>query len=145
MFASLQSSGTSLVDQGCWYMMAWLSPLPAPQLGVLKRVKSKLTAPERFGLFNDMLGRGPWNKTLEGRRAHENWLIFKNHFLQAQEWCYSSKRSQFKMLGRLHCWRRSSWPNTHKKENYKGWKQGQETYEEKRYCQGRNNLSWSPN
>ncbi|KAK4824035.1 hypothetical protein QYF61_009626 [Mycteria americana] len=38
-----------------------------------------------FGLFRDLLGRVPWDTSLEGRGAQESWLIFKDHLLQAQE------------------------------------------------------------
>jgi len=36
-------------------------------------------------LFRNLLGRVPWDKALEGRGAHEGWLIFRDHLLQAQE------------------------------------------------------------
>ena len=32
-----------------------------------------------------MLGRVPEDKTLEGKGAQENWLIFKDHLIQTQE------------------------------------------------------------
>lgn len=38
-----------------------------------------------LGLFRILLGRVPWNKALEGRRAQETWLIFKDHVFQVQE------------------------------------------------------------
>jgi len=54
-----------------------------------RRMRSKLTIldfrREGFGPFRDLLGRVPWDKALEGREVQESWLIFKNHFLQAQE------------------------------------------------------------
>lgn len=39
----------------------------------------------KFGLFRNLLGRIPWEWALEGKGFQENWLIFKGHFLQAQE------------------------------------------------------------
>ena len=38
-----------------------------------------------FGLFGDLLGRVPGHKALEGRGAQENWLVFTDLLLQAQE------------------------------------------------------------
>ncbi|PKU47462.1 hypothetical protein llap_2202 [Limosa lapponica baueri] len=38
-----------------------------------------------FGLFMDLLVRVMWDKVLEGRGTPKNWLIFKDHLLQAQE------------------------------------------------------------
>lgn len=40
-----------------------------------------------FGLLGDHLGRIPWPWVLERRGVQESSLIFKGHFLQAQEWC----------------------------------------------------------
>lgn len=39
-----------------------------------------------FGLFKYLLGRIPRIRASEGRGAQESWLIFKHHFLQAQNW-----------------------------------------------------------
>ena len=54
-----------------------------------RRVHSKITTLDfrraDFGLFRDLLGRVPWDKALKGRGIQENWLLFKNHLLQAQE------------------------------------------------------------
>ncbi|KAK4831262.1 hypothetical protein QYF61_016732 [Mycteria americana] len=58
-------------------------------LRALRRVHSKLTTLDfrraDFGLFRGLLGRVQWDKALEGRGAQENWLIFKDVLLQAQE------------------------------------------------------------
>ena len=58
-------------------------------LRAARKVHSKLATLDfrraNFGLFRDLLGRVPWDKALEGRGAQENWLIFKDHRLQAQE------------------------------------------------------------
>ena len=69
-------------------------------LRAVRRVCSKLTTLRfrraDFGLFRDVLGRVPWEKALEGRRAQESWLIFKDHPLQAQEQYIPTKRKSGK-------------------------------------------------
>ncbi|GAB0192044.1 hypothetical protein GRJ2_001669700 [Grus japonensis] len=61
-----------------------------------RRAHSKLTTLDfrraDFGLFRDLLGRVPWDKSLEGRGAQESWLVFKDHLLQAQEQCIPTKK-----------------------------------------------------
>ncbi|KFW07543.1 hypothetical protein N327_05512, partial [Fulmarus glacialis] len=86
-----------------------------------------------FGLFRDLLGRVPWGKALEGREAQESQLIFRDHLLQAQEQRISTKRNSGKNA------RRPAWMNKelldtlkHRKEAYRGWKQGQVAWEEYR-------------
>ncbi|KFW67405.1 hypothetical protein AS28_01846, partial [Pygoscelis adeliae] len=86
-----------------------------------------------FGLFRDLLGRVPWDKALEGRGAQESWVIFKDHLLQAQERFIPTKRKSGKHA------RTSAWMNKelldklkHRKEAYRGWKQGQVAWEEHR-------------
>ncbi|KFW60998.1 hypothetical protein AS28_04482, partial [Pygoscelis adeliae] len=86
-----------------------------------------------LGLFRDLLGRVPWDKALEGRGPQESWLIFRDHLLQAQERCIPTKRKSGKNA------RRPAWVNKelldklqHKKEAYRGWKQGQVAWEEHR-------------
>ncbi|KFV18177.1 hypothetical protein N340_02392, partial [Tauraco erythrolophus] len=81
-----------------------------------------------FGFFRDLLGRVPWDEALEGR-----WIIFKDHLLQAQEWCIPTKRKSGRNT------RRPAWMNKelldqlgHKKEVYRGWKQAQVAWEEYR-------------
>lgn len=49
-----------------------------------------------FGLFSDLLDRALWDKALEGRRAQESWLIFKNHLLQTWERFNPTKRKSDK-------------------------------------------------
>ncbi|KAK4828554.1 hypothetical protein QYF61_027523 [Mycteria americana] len=75
----------------------------------------------------------PWDKAREGRRTQESWLIFKDHLLQAQEQCITTKKKSGKNA------RRPAWMNKefldklkHKKEAYRGWKQGQVAWEEYR-------------
>ncbi|GAB0193896.1 hypothetical protein GRJ2_001854900 [Grus japonensis] len=103
----------------------------------VRRVHSKLTALDfrraDLGLFRDLLGRIPWDKALEGRGTQDSWLVFKGHLLQAQERCIPTKRKSGKNT------KRPAWMNKelldkvkHKKEAYKGWKQGQVAWEEYR-------------
>ncbi|KAJ7411540.1 glycerol kinase [Willisornis vidua] len=77
-------------------------------LQAARRMSSKLTAPDfkraDFGLPRNLLDP-PWDKVLEEREAQEIWLIFKGHFLLAQE-----RRIQTIMkLGRTT--RRPAWMN----------------------------------
>ena len=106
-------------------------------LRAARRAHSKLATLDfrraDFGLFRDLLGRVPWDTALEGRGAQESWLIFKDHLLQAQERCIPTKRKSGKNT------RRPAWMNKelldklkHKKEAYRGWKQGQVAWEEYR-------------
>ncbi|KFQ79023.1 hypothetical protein N337_02880, partial [Phoenicopterus ruber ruber] len=88
---------------------------------------------EDFGLFRDLLGRVPWDKALEGRGAQESCLILKDHLLQAPQRCIPTKRKSGKSA------RRPAWMNEelldklqHKKEAYRGGKQGQVAWEEYR-------------
>ncbi|GAB0203750.1 hypothetical protein GRJ2_002840600 [Grus japonensis] len=102
-----------------------------------RRVCSTLTTLDfrraGFGLFRDLLGRIPWGKALEGRGAQDSCLIFKGCLLQAQERCIPTKRKSSKNT------KRPPWMNKvllgkvkHKKEAYRGWKQGQVAWEEYR-------------
>ncbi|GAB0208353.1 mitochondrial enolase superfamily member 1 [Grus japonensis] len=106
-------------------------------LRAARRAHSKFTTLDfrraGFGLFRDLLGRIPWDKALEGRGAQDSWLIFKGHLLQAQERCIPTKRKSGKNT------KRPLWMNkeilakyNHKKEAYRGWKQGQVAWEEYR-------------
>ncbi|PKU40674.1 glycerol kinase [Limosa lapponica baueri] len=65
-------------------------------LRTARMVHSKLTTLDfrraDFGVFRDLLGRVLWDKALEGRGVQENWLLFKDHLLQAQEQCIPTKR-----------------------------------------------------
>ncbi|GAB0192671.1 hypothetical protein GRJ2_001732400 [Grus japonensis] len=99
-------------------------------LRAVRRADSKLTTLDLrrvdLGLFRDLLGRVSWDKALEGRGAQDSWLVFKGHLLQAQERCSPTKRKSSKYT------RRPAWMNKellgklkHKKEVYRGWKQGQ--------------------
>lgn len=58
-------------------------------LKTVRRAHSKLNTLDfgtaDCGLFRDLLGRVPWDKTLEGGVAQESWLIFKDHLPQARK------------------------------------------------------------
>ncbi|GAB0205316.1 mitochondrial enolase superfamily member 1 [Grus japonensis] len=106
-------------------------------LRAARRACSRLTTLDfrraDFGLFRDLLGRIPWDKAREGRGAQDSWLIFKGHLLQAQQRCIPTKRKSSKTT------KRPPWMNKellgkvrHKKEAYRGWKQGQVAWEEYR-------------
>ncbi|KFV19911.1 hypothetical protein N340_04997, partial [Tauraco erythrolophus] len=86
-----------------------------------------------FGLFRDLLTRVQWDKALEGRGAQESWLIFKDHLLQAQEWCIPTKRKSGRNT-RKPAWMNKEFLNKvkHKKEAYREWKKGQVAWEEYR-------------
>lgn len=45
-----------------------------------------------FDLFKDLLGRILLNRDLQGGRAQESWLIFRDHLLQAQKQSLSMNR-----------------------------------------------------
>ncbi|KFQ85446.1 hypothetical protein N337_12339, partial [Phoenicopterus ruber ruber] len=103
----------------------------------VRRAHSKLTTlafrRADFGLFRGLLARVPWDKALEVRGAQASWLIFKDHLLQAQEQCIPTKRKSGKNT------RSPAWMNKelldklkHKKEAYRGWKQGQVAWQEYR-------------
>ncbi|GAB0177387.1 hypothetical protein GRJ2_000203900 [Grus japonensis] len=106
-------------------------------LRAVKRTHSKLSTLDfrraNFGLFRDLLRRVPWDKVLEGRGAQESWLLFKDLFLQDQKRCIPTMRKSGKNT------QRPAWMNKelldklkHKKEAYRGWKQGQVAWEEYR-------------
>ncbi|RMC04392.1 hypothetical protein DUI87_19213 [Hirundo rustica rustica] len=106
-------------------------------LGAARRAHSNLTAlgfrRADFGQFKDLLGRVPWDRTLEGRGVQESWLIFKDHLFQTQEQCIPTNRKSGKNA------RRPVWMNKEvldklkqKKEAHRGYKQGQVAWEEYR-------------
>jgi len=86
-----------------------------------------------FGLFKDLLGGNSWVKALERRGIQESWLLFKHHFLHAQNWCISMSKKSRKG-GRRPAWvskevlAKPKW----KKNIYGTWKEGENTWEEYR-------------
>ena len=58
-----------------------------------------------FCLLRDRLGRIPWDKAPEGRKAQESWSVFKDQLLQAQEQCTLTKRQSGRNA------RRPTWMN----------------------------------
>ncbi|PKU30268.1 glycerol kinase [Limosa lapponica baueri] len=101
------------------------------------RAKSRITTLDfrsaDFGLFKDLLGGIPWAKALEGREVQESWLIFKHHFLQAQDRCIPRSKKSGKG-GRKPAWmnrellEKLRW----KKKVYRMWKKGLATWEKYR-------------
>lgn len=65
-------------------------------LGACRMVKIKLITLDlrtvNFDLFKDLLGRILLNRDLQGGRAQESWLIFRDHLLQAQKQSLSMNR-----------------------------------------------------
>ncbi|GAB0176269.1 mitochondrial enolase superfamily member 1 [Grus japonensis] len=106
-------------------------------LRAARRVHSKLTTLDfrraDFGLFRDLLGRIPWDKALQGRGAQDSWLISKGHLLQAQERCIPAKRKSGTNTRRPARMNKELLDKLkHKKEAYRGWKQGRVAWEEYR-------------
>ena len=96
------------------------------------RAKSNITGLD-FGLFRYLLGRVPWDKALEGRGVQEDWLIFKEHHLQAKEQFIQTSRKSSK-VARWPAWiEEQLLPKLKpKKEVYRRQKQRQVTWEEYR-------------
>ena len=57
----------------------------------------------KFGLFKDLLRGIPWVRALGGRAVPESWLIFRHHFLQAQDQCIPMSKKSSKG-GRRPAW-----------------------------------------
>lgn len=81
-------------------------------LGVLEgggRVKKASSQPCTWGqqILAFPKGRVPWNKALEERAAQESWLIFKHHFLQAQEQTIPMRSKP----GKISAWMNSELPD----------------------------------
>jgi len=81
-----------------------------------------------FGLFKDLPGRIPRVRALEGRGVQESWLLFKHHFLHAQDRCIPLRKKSSKGG------RRPAWMNkelleelTQNRKVYGMWKEGQAT------------------
>ena len=83
---------------------------------------------DNFGLFKELLGGIPWARALEGRGVQRSWLIFKHHFLHAQDLCIPiSKKSS-------EGGRRPAWMSKEllakvkgKRKVYATWKEAQDT------------------
>jgi len=54
---------------------------------VISRIKTLDIRRANFGLVKDLLGGIPWVRALEDMGVQESWLLFKHHFLHAQERC----------------------------------------------------------
>jgi len=86
-----------------------------------------------FGLFKDLLGGIPWVRVLEGRGVQESCLLFKRHFLHAQDRCIPMSKKSSKG-GRRPAWMSKELPAElkWKRKVYGMWKEGQTTWEEHR-------------
>jgi len=69
----------------------------------ITRIKTLDFGRANFGLFKDLLGGIPWVRALEGWGVQESWLLFKHHFLHAQDWCISLSKKCSKG-GRRPAW-----------------------------------------
>jgi len=99
----------------------------------ISRIKTLDFRTPNFGLFKELLGVIPRARALEGRGVHECWLLFKHHFLHAQERCIPLTKKSRKGG------RRPAWVNKEllaelrwKRKVHGMWKEGQATWEEYR-------------
>jgi len=99
----------------------------------ISRIKPLDFRRANFDLFKELLGGIPWDRALEGRGVQELWLLFKNHFLHAQERCIPLSKKSSKG-GRRPAWMSKEllaeirW----KRKVHGMWKEGQATWEEYR-------------
>jgi len=99
----------------------------------ISRIKTLDFRRANFGFFKQLLGAIPWVRALEGRGVHECWLLFKRHFLHAQERCIPL-RKKWSQGGRRPAWLNKEllvelrW----KRKVHGMWKEGQATWEEYR-------------
>jgi len=63
---------------------------------VISRIKTlDFRRANNSGLYKELLGGILWVRALEGRGVQESCLLFKHHFLHAQDWCIPlSKKSR---------------------------------------------------
>jgi len=60
----------------------------------ISKIKTLHFRRANFALFKELLGGIPWVRALEVRGFQESWLLFKHHFLHAQDRCIPlSKKS----------------------------------------------------
>jgi len=69
----------------------------------ISRIKALDLRRADFGLFKELLGGILWARALEGMGVQECWLLFKHHFLHAQEWCIPLRKKSRKG-GRRPAW-----------------------------------------
>jgi len=85
------------------------------------------------GLFKELLGGIPWIRALEGRGVQECWLLFKHHFLHAQEQCIPLRKKSSKGGRRPALMKNELLAELRWKRKVHGmWKDGQATSEEYR-------------
>ena len=97
----------------------------------ISRIKTLDFKRANFSLFKDLLGGIPAVRNLEGRGVQENWLLFKHHFLHAQDQCISMSKKSSKG-GRTHAWMNKELPTKlkWKIKVYGMWEEGQGTWDE---------------
>ncbi|PKU46481.1 rna-directed dna polymerase from mobile element jockey-like [Limosa lapponica baueri] len=82
-----------------------------------------------FGLFRDLLGRVLWDKALKGKEAEESWP--EGPPPPSLEAMHPNKEEVRQNIRRPACINKELLNNLkHKKESYRGWKQGQVACEE---------------
>jgi len=99
----------------------------------ISRIKTLDFKRDKFGLFKELLGGILWVRALEGRGVQERWLLFKHHFLHAQDhYIPMSKKSS--KGGRRPAWMSMELLVELRRERkvYGMWKEGQATWEEYR-------------
>jgi len=99
----------------------------------ISRIKTLDFSRANFALFKELLGGIPWARALEGRGVQECWLLFKCHFLHAQERCIPLRKKSRKG-GRRPAWmNKELLAELRWKRKVQGmWKEGQTTWEEQR-------------
>jgi len=86
-----------------------------------------------FGLFKELLGGILWARALKGRRVQEFWLLFKHHFLHAQERCIPLRKKSRKGGRKPTSMSKELLAELRWKTKLHGmWKEGQATWEEYR-------------
>jgi len=94
----------------------------------ISRIKTLDFSRANFGLFKELHGGIPWVRALEGRGVQERWLLFKHHFLHAQERCIPL-RTKSRKGGKRPAWLNKEllaelmW----KRKVHEMWKEGQAT------------------
>jgi len=100
---------------------------------MISRIKTLDFRRANFGLFKDLLGGILWVRGLEGRGVQESWLLFKHHFLHAQEQCIPLGKKSSKG-GRKPAWMSKEFlaELRWKRKVHAMWNEGQATWDEYR-------------
>ena len=75
----------------------------------ISRIKTLDFRRANFGLFKELLGEILCARALEGRGVQVCWLLFKHHFLHAQEQCIPLRKTSRKG-GRRPAWKSKELP-----------------------------------